>query len=430
MDTNDLQKLAEVMASGKPSEEVEQENTTGNEGVQQEPNEDNSNQEEEVRSEVQSKQGDEVPNVSQGVQDGSDDSQQRGSDQDEKESVDSKEEEAEPQEEKTQEEIFAELQEQYKEEPQQSEEGEEGEGENSSLNNQDQVDINAFVSEKTGGKFKGLDELLEYAKQEPTVTSNFASDRIEKLNDIEKNGGDIMQVLKFESLKLEELDVENTSDAITLIKEKLKMEDPDATEQDLHYLISKDYAVDEDMDDDERNYQISKMKRTARQAKRELLDKKKQLELPKGGTSKNVEAQQKQIEEMQKQWTDTVSKATSNYNEETFTLGESKEFKYVVNDEMRKTIADNIVNPQNYWKRYTNQDGSTNLDLLMSDQILSLNKETILKSAYNQGIAEGARDVLNKLTNAKPKGQSKPNKRSKKSLSVEQQIAANLLGDS
>jgi len=282
----------------------------------------------------------------------------------------------------------------------------------------DKVDLDALIAEKTNGKFKSLDELNSY-NPEP----QFASERIKKLNELEQSGVDILDVLKYDSLKIESFDTDNVNQAIALIKQKMKLDDPDATEDEINYLVKKQYSLNEDMDEDDYKYQETLIKKTARKAKKELLEYKDKLNLPSSNAKKDEI--QKQYQEQVKQWNDVVSNKLATYKEQKFSLGESENFSFAVDDSTKKEILEAATNLNQFWAGYTKPDGTTDMDKFFSDMLLMKKKEAILKSVYAQGGAKKAKEIISKLSNAKPKGASKPMK-GDQNLSIAEQVLKSL----
>lgn len=273
----------------------------------------------------------------------------------------------------------------------------------SNIPNQDQgsslTDIDSIIKEKTGGKFSSWDELQLSINNQ--VNTEFASDRIKKLNDLEKQGVDILRVLEYDKLNIESLNPQDFNEAISIIKAKLKIEDPEITDRELNFIL-RDYSFNDDTDQDEVELKKIKALRDAKKYKNELIEYKKQLEIPKNNpVSSNNQQQDQELRELQSKWTKMVSDYASKYTIENINVGEADNIKYIVKEDAKHSITKTLNNPSSFWTRYTNQDGKTDMDRLFKDMLLIENKDAVLKTIYDQGKAIGAKSAILKIKNAR-----------------------------
>lgn len=264
--------------------------------------------------------------------------------------------------------------------------------------------IEDIIKEKSGGAFSSLEELIERATK-----SQFASERIKKLNDLEASGKDIMKVLEYEKMNIENLDPANHNHALELIKSKMIADDPTITERELNYIL-RDYTYNEDSDsEDEIELKKVKALREAKKAKVDLIKIKTDFSIPDVKPMSNGVDQSKELERIQKEWEDQVEKEPSllNYKTEKINVGD-KTLDFVVKDDVRRSIVDIAKRPNDLWKEYTNSSGAIDFERLASDMIQIKQKEAIRKTIWDQGVAHGAREFAAKLKNSRQRGETQP----------------------
>ncbi len=115
-----------------------------------------------------------------------------------------------------------------------------------------QIDFEALLAEKTGGKFKSVDEILKLTEQQVAPEINFANETSKKVFEYLKEGkvDEFMSVYQQQKL-LESVD---KLDADNVLKLKIKYENPELTESEINDEFESRYGVeqpdiDEDLDD-------------------------------------------------------------------------------------------------------------------------------------------------------------------------------------
>lgn len=268
--------------------------------------------------------------------------------------------------------------------------------------NQKPKTVNELIKEHTKGTFADIDTLLNKANE---TKADFANDQIRHLNEIAKNGTDILEVLKYQSLGIDKLDPSNLDQAKELIKHELRLSKPGITEKELDYELKYSYPTelkketyeDENGEKKERTtnteeVEISKLKlmRTAREAKEKLQKKQKDMELPKTNGFSKEQAQQ-----LKDQWNAKVEESLKDTNDVTFTIGD-KTFKYVIKD--KEKLKTTMKEADSFLKRYVN-NGQTDMKRYQQDMLASNEMENIVKSAYEQGESVGYENAINSISN-------------------------------
>jgi len=264
-----------------------------------------------------------------------------------------------------------------------------------------QKTLNELLSEHTQGTFADIQALLAKANE---PKEQFANDQIKHLNELAKNGTDILDVLKYQSLGLDKLDPANIDEAKELIKQELRLSKPGISEKELELEIKFSYPLelkketyeDEDGEKKERvlnaeEVELTKLKltRNARVAKETLIKKEKELTLPKNF---NKEANQK----LKEQWDSRVNDFTKDTTNVTFEINENDKFTYVIKnkDVLNKTMKE----ADSFLSRYV-KNGQTDMKRYQQDMLAINEMDNIVKSAYEQGKSVGYESAVNNISN-------------------------------
>ncbi len=284
-----------------------------------------------------------------------------------------------------------------------------------------QPSFDDMLSEKTDGKFKTYDELITALSEQNTVEeNNFANDQIAKLNEYVSKGGKMEDFFRTQVQNYEDMDSEG------LVKNYMKLNNPDLNNEDIDLLYEDTYRLDEgEYTDNEIRLSKIKLKQKSAEAKRELLKFQKENSLP--DPAKRAEQDKIKLEAQQKNWAKQVTESLENFKEVTFPLNDKGEnFTFAVNDDTMKYVKDTSLNLPNFWNRYVNADGTENVAKLNKEIAILENIDSIVRNAYAQGKSSGKEDVVKDIKNPSYNPESKQD--TNKPLSVQDQINKQLRG--
>ena len=274
-----------------------------------------------------------------------------------------------------------------------------------------------LLAEKTNGKFKNYEEIESLLSSKET-SSSFANEQIEKLNDYVAKGGDVQEYLRTQTAdyeKMEELD---------LVKNHLKFQNQDLKSDEVDLLFNSQYKLDEDLyTNDEIKLSKIKLRTDAKKAKKELTSFQDESSVPK--QHRQQVANKKQTEENTKLWAEKIDKSLSDFKEVSFDINDKGEkFSYALSEEAINTVKSSNKNLSEFWNRYVNEDGSENIAKLNNDMAALNNLDSIVRSAFAQGLSKGKGDIIDDIKNPSYTPDSKSS--SGKSLSIAEQISAEL----
>jgi hypothetical protein len=273
---------------------------------------------------------------------------------------------------------------------------------------EDSETIQAYKTRQTA-----LEEELAALKETPKLDP-----RIAKLNEIILNGGDINQsVWEMQSKDYDKLDLKDSANALSVVKDKLKYLDGDDSDL-VGFYLDKNFPVlsgkkgEDDFDSDE---DFADAKKTE-----ELLLRKE----AKGniGSLKEFQNTMRLPEAPNHNQKADYEKAVQNYRADAILkVDEISTFDVVldgdttlripITGEAKKFARAIATEPENqgqfFVKRYRGEDGQTNLNKLYTEMYYLENREQIEKALYNQGRSAGKKEITQELQGGNGSPQSK-----------------------
>jgi hypothetical protein len=291
-----------------------------------------------------------------------------------------------------------------------------------------QLDFEALLAEKTGGKFKSVDEILKLTEQQVAPEINFANETSKKVFEYLKEGkvDEFMSVYQQQKL-LESVD---KLDADNVLKLKIKYENPELTQEEINEEFESLYGVeqpdiDEDLDDAadiekakkkferEKSAMERLKKKDLREAKDFLQEKKQEIVLPDIQTSKTQqqEAQGQEVDEVAiKEYRDKYLNSIPNTIDEI--VGFESKYKdselefnttYVIDANEKQALKDKMENftLQDYFvPRYINEKGDFDTESIAHDLYVLENFDKIVEAHVSQAVNQAKSMFVKGLKNA------------------------------
>ena len=291
-----------------------------------------------------------------------------------------------------------------------------------------QLDFEALLAEKTGGKFKSVDEILKLTEQQVAPEINFANETSKKVFEYLKEGkvDEFMSVYQQQKL-LESVD---KLDADNVLKLKIKYENPELTQEEINEEFESLYGVeqpdiDEDLDDAadiekakkkferEKSAMERLKKKDLKEAKDFLQEKKQEIVLPDIQTSKTQqqEAQGQEVDEVAiKEYRDKYLNSIPNTIDEI--VGFESKYKdselefnttYVIDANEKQALKDKMENftLQDYFvPRYINEKGDFDTESIAHDLYVLENFDKIVEAHVSQAVNQAKSMFVKGLKNA------------------------------
>ena len=291
-----------------------------------------------------------------------------------------------------------------------------------------QIDFEALLAEKTGGKFKSVDEILKLTEQQVAPEINFANETSKKVFEYLKEGkvDEFMSVYQQQKL-LESVD---KLDADNVLKLKIKYENPELTQEEINEEFESLYGVeqpdiDEDLDDAadiekakkkferEKSAMERLKKKDLKEAKDFLQEKKQEIVLPDIQTSKTQqqEAQGQEVDEVAiKEYRDKYLNSIPKTIDEI--VGFESKYKdselefnttYVIDANEKQALKDKMENftLQDYFvPRYINEQGNFDTESIAHDLYVLENFDKIVEAHVSQAVNQAKSMFVKGLKNA------------------------------
>lgn len=291
-----------------------------------------------------------------------------------------------------------------------------------------QIDFEALLAEKTGGKFKSVDEILKLTEQKVAPEINFANDTAKKVFEYLKEGkiDEVVSVYQ----KQQQLASIDKLDADSILKLKMKQENPELTDDEVEEEFNFKYGVqepdiDEDLDTPEeiakekKRFERERLnmerlkKKDVKEAKDFLNSKKEEIVLPDIETSKTQqqEAQGQEVDEVAiKEYRDKYLNSIPKTIDEI--VGFESKYKdselefnttYVIDANEKQALKDKMENftLQDYFvPRYINENGDFDTESIAHDLYVLENFDKIVEAHVSQAVNQAKSMFVKGLKNA------------------------------
>jgi hypothetical protein len=288
------------------------------------------------------------------------------------------------------------------------------------------VDFETLLAERTGGKFKSVDEILQLAEKPNTQEVNFANETSKKVFEYLKEGkvDEFLNVYQ-QQQKLTNLDKLDTDNVLKL---KMKYENPelsdDEIEEEFNYKYSLEQPdIDEDLDSPEeiakekKRFEREKInmerlkKKDLKEAKDFLKSKKEEIVLPNIETSPTQQPQSNDVDEAAiKEFRDKYLGTIATTIDEIVGFGSKYkdselefETTYVIDPQDKAGLKDKMQNftLQDYFvPRYINEDGTFDTETIAHDLYVIENLDKIIDAHVSQAVNQTKSMLVKGLKNA------------------------------
>lgn len=258
----------------------------------------------------------------------------------------------------------------------------------------DDSSVLSYLSEKLGRELNAFEDL--------TTDSNSSAEideRVAAINEFVKSTGrDPQDWFTYQSMNPSEMD------DMTVMRNAIKNQYGDLNNEEVDLLLEDKYRLDEDLyDESEIKLAKLQLKMDADKARQELESVRSQYAAP----QKKEEPQQPQQEEYEsfidEEWLSTMSSEVDALEGIEFELGNDKSFTFGIEDSYKSQLKSKNENIEDFFSAYTNKEGQWDFEKWNMHQAVLDNIETIIKSAYQQGLGEGQRNLVDKAANVQYK---------------------------
>ena len=183
-------------------------------------------------------------------------------------------------------------------------------------------------------------------------------------------------------------------DDFTAIRVDLATEYPSLTTDEINTLVNSKYKLDPDLHSEE-DVQLSKlqMKIDAQKAKTNIETMRNEYTAPEKKDSPNAN------DVFDETWIKNMVTEVDAMTGLEFDLGNDNTFTFGLDDDYKAQLVDKNSRLDEYFDPYVREDGSWDYDMLSSHRAVIDNIDTIVSSAYRQGMSDGQRGIVDKAAN-------------------------------
>jgi hypothetical protein len=241
-----------------------------------------------------------------------------------------------------------------------------------------------YLSERLGREVSSFDEI-----QGTQNTSTEIDERVAAINEfVRTTGRDPQDWFAYQAMNPSEMD------DLSAVKTQLKSQYGDLSNEDLNLLIENKYKLDADMyDDSEVRLSQIQLKMDADKARQEIEGLRSQYAAPARQEQQDVEGI------VNEEWLSTMSAEVDALDGIEFQVSKDKAFTFGLEDSYKSQLKSKNEQIEDFFGSYVDNDGQWDFEKWNMHQAVLDNIETIVKTAYSQGLGEGQRGLVNKAAN-------------------------------
>jgi hypothetical protein len=240
----------------------------------------------------------------------------------------------------------------------------------------------SYISERLGREFNSFEDFS-------TPQQKALDERIESIaRFVEETGRSPQDWFAYQSLNPSEMD------DTTAIRVSMASEYPGLSPDELSVLVNSKYKVDPDLNSEEevRLAQIQ-LKVDAQNARQKIEELRSQYQAPEVQQSENIESI------VDEAWVSQMSNEVDQMTGLEFDLGNDRSFTFGLDDSYKSQLKNKNARLDEYFDPYIGEDGSWDYDMLSSHRAVIDNIDSIVASAYRQGLGDGQKGLVEKAAN-------------------------------
>jgi hypothetical protein len=243
-----------------------------------------------------------------------------------------------------------------------------------------------YLSERFGRSISSFDDLVEYRERERAI-----DERVSAIVDfVEKTGRDPRDWFIYQSINPSEMD------DLSVVKLNMSAEYPNLSQEEIDILVGSKYKVNPDVyGEDEVKLSKLQLKIDAESARRSIDQIRNDYQTP-------VAKSEDYSSIVNDEWISEMSKSVEEFEGIEFDLG-GKKFTYSIDDKYKSSLYDKNARLDEFFDPYVREDGSWDYDTLNMHRTVLDNMNSILTSAYRQGMSDGQKSIVNKAANVNAK---------------------------
>ena len=243
--------------------------------------------------------------------------------------------------------------------------------------------VYTYLSERLGREINSFDEL----KQSPAI-----DERVQAIADfVSETGRKPEDWFTYQSMNPSEMD------DLTVVRVQMSQQYPNLSFEEINMLVGNKYKLDSNVYD-EQDVQMSLL-----QLKIDATDARQGIEKIRETYKAPIIDETRQQNDgglnIDDNWMSAMATETEAMQALEFDLGGEKTFTYSLSDDHRRRLVQRNSQIDSFFDNYVNGDGSWDYDKLNSHLAVIDNIDTIVSSAYRQGLGDGQKAVVSNAAN-------------------------------
>lgn len=242
----------------------------------------------------------------------------------------------------------------------------------------------SYMSERLGRQVSSFDEFNETQNKSVEI-----DERVAAINEfVTQTGRDPQDWFTYQAMNPSEMD------DLSVIKTQLKSQYGDLSNDDLNLLVNNKYKLDAEMyEDNEIRLSQIQLKMDADKARQEIEGLRSQYAAP-------VKQEQQEYEGIvNEEWVNTMSAEVDALDGIEFQVSKDKSFTFGLEDNYKSELKSKNEQIEDFFGSYMDKQGQWDFEKWNMHQAVLDNIETIVKSAYSQGLGDGQRGLVDKAAN-------------------------------
>lgn len=247
------------------------------------------------------------------------------------------------------------------------------------------------VGEMLGYDGMSKDLLLERLNTQTETTE--LDPRVKAISDfVAETGRDPQDWFAYQAMNPSEMD------DITVMRQQLKQQYPDLSDSDADLLLDNKYKLDEDLHG-EQDARLGKLQLSmdAQNARRDLEGLRESYRAP---VAQTASQEPEDIESpITAKWISQMSAQVDDMEALEFSVGKDDTFSFGLTDSYKSSLKQSQASLDEYFDQYVDDSGNWDFAKLNVHRTLIDNIESIVDSAYKQGISAGTSNVVKQAVN-------------------------------
>ena len=260
-------------------------------------------------------------------------------------------------------------------------------------------EVFSYLSERLNREISSFEDLSAVEQEAREI-----DERVLAISEfVDKTGRSPEEWFNYQSLDTSEMD------DLTAVKVDMASKYPNLSNDEIDLLLGDKYKTNPEIYDDEqvRLAQLQ-LKIDAQQSKSAIEEIRNKYSAP----TRNEEYQSDEITTTE--WINEMTEKTSTMQGVEFDLGNGKTFTFGLNEDYKNNLISKNTNLEDFFDPYIDQQGEWDHDTFNTHRAVIDNIQSIVGSAYKQGLGDGQRGLVNKVANVSSQspqqsGQTQPN---------------------